>query len=113
MFPNRFNVYLHDTPSKSLFEKDLRIFSHGCMRVENPLDLAALLLADQGWTRARIDEVIDKGQQRVVHLTKPIPIHVTYLTAWANKDGSVHFRRDIYGRDRQLEAALAGAPPEE
>ena len=51
MFPNRFNVYLHDTPSKSLFNKDLRIFSHGCMRVQNPLDLAALLLADQGWTR--------------------------------------------------------------
>ena len=58
MFPNRFNVYLHDTPQKSLFEKDLRIFSHGCMRVQDPLDLAAVLLADQGWDRSRIDVAV-------------------------------------------------------
>jgi murein L,D-transpeptidase YcbB/YkuD len=109
MFPNRFNVYLHDTPSKSLFAKDLRIFSHGCMRVENPLDLAALLLAEQGWTRKKIDAAIASGKQRVINLAKPIPVHVTYLTAWVNEDGSVNFRRDVYDRDKQLASALAGS----
>ena len=86
MFPNRFNVYLHDTPSKSLFDKDLRVFSHGCMRVQNPLDLAELLLADQGWSGAhrRHDR---GGKQRIINLQDPIPVHVTYLTAWVNKDG--------------------------
>lgn len=114
MFPNRFNVYLHDTPSKSLFAKDLRIFSHGCMRVEHPLDLAALLLAGQGWTRKKIDAAITSGEQRVINLAKPIPVHVTYLTAWVNEGGSVNFRRDVYGRDKQLATALGGSlPPDE
>jgi len=107
MFPNKFNIYLHDTPSKSLFDKDLRIFSHGCMRVQNPLDLAALLLADQGWTRQKINDVIAAGKERVVNLAKPIPVHVTYLTAWVNKDGAVNFRRDVYKRDTLLATALA------
>lgn len=111
MFPNRFNVYLHDTPQKSLFDKDLRIFSHGCMRVQDPLDLAALLLADQGWDRSRIDVAVASGKQRVINLDKPLPVHVTYLTAWVNKDGTVNFRRDVYNRDRQLAAALAGSLP--
>jgi murein L,D-transpeptidase YcbB/YkuD len=113
MFPNRFNVYLHDTPAKSLFEKDLRAFSHGCMRVQNPLDLAALLLADQGWSRAKIDSTITAGKERVINLKTPIPVHVTYLTAWVNKDGTVNFRRDVYGRDKQLAAALEGSLPDE
>ena len=106
MFPNRFNVYLHDTPSKSLFDRDLRIFSHGCMRVQNPLDLAELILADQGWSRERIDATIAQGGQRIVNLKNPIPVHVTYLTAWVNKDGAVNFRRDPYKRDDQLVEAL-------
>jgi len=114
MFPNRFNVYLHDTPQKALFDKDLRVFSHGCMRVQDPLDFAALLLADQGWDRSRIDVAVATGKQRVINLEKPIPVHITYLTAWVNKDGAVNFRRDVYNRDRQLAAALAGSlPPEE
>ena len=109
MFPNRFNVYLHDTPSKSLFNKDLRIFSHGCMRVQNPLDLAELLLGEQGWSRARIDSAIAQGGQRIVNLKTPIPVHVTYLTAWVNKDGSMQFRRDPYKRDDRLLEVLSGA----
>lgn len=113
MFPNRFNVYLHDTPSKSLFNKDLRIFSHGCMRVQNPLDLAALLLADEGWTPARIDSTLAEGRQRIINLKTQIPVHVTYLTAWVNKDGSVQFRRDPYNRDEQLAEALTGALSDE
>lgn len=113
MFPNRFNVYLHDTPSKSLFDKDLRIFSHGCMRVQNPLDLAALILADEGWSRERIDSTIAQGGQRIISLKQQIPVHVTYLTAWVNKDGAVNFRRDPYNRDEQLAEALTGALSDE
>ncbi|HTN97318.1 MAG TPA: L,D-transpeptidase family protein, partial [Nordella sp.] len=109
MFPNRFNVYLHDTPAKSLFDRDLRVFSHGCIRVQDPLDLAAILLADQGWSRARIDEQVAQGGQRIVNLKTQIPVHITYMTAWANKDGSIHFRRDVYKRDEQLVQVLAGA----
>ena len=113
MFPNRFNVYLHDTPSKSLFSKDLRIFSHGCMRVQNPLDLAQLILADEGWSRERIDAAVAKGGERIINLKKQIPVHVTYLTAWVNKDGAVNFRRDPYKRDEQLAEALTGALSDE
>lgn len=109
MFPNRFNVYLHDTPSKSLFNRDLRVFSHGCVRVQNPLDLAELLLSEQGWSRARIDAQIAEGGQRIINLKTPLPVHVTYLTSWVNKDGSVHFRRDVYKRDDELAKVLTGA----
>ncbi len=84
------------------------------MRVENPLDLAALLLAEQGWIRKKIDAAIASGKQRVINLAKTIPVHVTYLTAWVNEDGSVNFRRDVYDRDKQLASALAGSlPPDE
>ena len=109
MFPNKFNVYLHDTPSKSLFNKDLRIFSHGCMRVQNPLDLAEILLADQGWSRQRIDDTVAAGGgERIINLKTQVPVHVTYLTAWVNKDGAVNFRRDPYKRDDQLSEVLTG-----
>ena len=107
MFPNQFNVYLHDTPSRELFQRTVRSFSHGCIRVHKPLDLAELLLKDDpAWTRQRIDAVVAQGGQSIVNLKRPIPVHLTYLTAWVNKDGSVHFRDDIYGRDKRLEAAL-------
>jgi murein L,D-transpeptidase YcbB/YkuD len=81
------------------------------MRVQNPLDLAALLLADQGWSRSRIDAAVAEGKQRVINLAEPIPVHVTYLTAWANKDGTVNFRRDPYGRDKALANALGDSLP--
>lgn len=107
MFPNKFNVYLHDTPSKSLFSRTVRSFSHGCMRVQDPVDLASVLLADDpNWTAASIRSAIDGRRKRIVKLKSPIPVHVSYLTAWVNKDGSVHFRDDIYGRDKILAEAL-------
>lgn len=102
MFPNKYNVYIHDTPSKSLFEKDLRVFSHGCMRVQNPRQLAEVLLRNQGWTLGRINEQIDSGKRRIVKLKQKVPVYVTYITAWVNKDGSANFRRDIYRRDETL-----------
>ncbi|MFC7333873.1 L,D-transpeptidase family protein [Rhodocista pekingensis] len=110
MFPNRFNVYLHDTPSKRLFERANRTFSHGCMRVENPLDLAETVLrltGTAGWDRARLDAAIAGNQRQVVRLRRPLPVHVTYVTAFVEEDGTVAFRPDIYGRDATLAAALA------
>ena len=110
MFPNRFNIYLHDTPARGLFAKDQRSFSHGCIRVENPEQLGAFVLAGQpGWSLEEIHDAIATGQRMVVGLDEPLPVHITYLTAWVNKDGSVHFRRDVYGRDETLAAALLGS----
>lgn len=106
MFPNKYNIYIHDTPSKSLFKKASRVFSHGCVRVQDPLKLAEVILGPEGVARSKIDGIINRGKRRVVKLKTPIPVHITYLTAWVNKDGSVHFRRDVYGRDAILEKAL-------
>ena len=106
MFPNRFNVYIHDTPAKSLFSKSKRVFSHGCIRVENPPQLAEVLLKEQGWSLNKVNSAIAARKKRIVNLKSPIPVHITYLTAWVNKDGSTHFREDVYGRDKRLAAAL-------
>lgn len=107
MFPNQYDVYLHDTPSRELFSKSGRAFSSGCVRVAEPLDLAALLLQDSGFTRAQIDAIVAKGELRTVFLKKPIPVHIEYWTAWIDSDNQVNFRNDIYERDPPLAAALA------
>ncbi len=108
--PNPHNVYLHDTPTKRLFDRDARFFSHGCMRVDDPMKFALLLLGGQeGWTEARINAVIATRTLRVVPLQRPIPVHVTYLTGWAERDGTVHFRRDAYHRDAHVIAAYRAA----
>jgi len=106
MFPNKYNVYIHDTPAKALFSKDLRVYSHGCMRVQNPEALAEVLLKSQGWTKEKIEAQLATGAQKIVNLKTPIPVHVTYLTAWVNKDGTVNFRRDVYKRDQRLMEAM-------
>ena len=106
MFPNKFNVYIHDTPSKSKFAKDSRYFSHGCVRLKSPMDLAEKILGFQSVTRGKIDRIVDSKKRTVVKLKEKLPVHVTYLTAWVNKDGSAHYRRDIYGRDKILAKAL-------
>ena len=111
MFPNRFDVYLHDTPSRGLFARETRTFSHGCMRVGDPAGLAAVVLAGEpGWDLARFEAVVASGERTIVPLTKHLPIHIAYITAFVNKDGEVNFRRDIYGRDKSLAAALFGPP---
>lgn len=112
MFPNRFNVYLHDTPSRELFTRTERAFSSGCIRVEKPIELAEYVLrGDPKWTRASIEAAIKTWREQTVRLPEPIPIHLLYWTAWANDDGSINFRRDIYGRDKRLEEALLKKPP--
>lgn len=109
MFPNRFNVYMHDTPSRSLFGESERAFSHGCVRLARPIDMAQEVLAQlDGWDRARIDQVLAGGERTVVTLKRPIAVHITYATAWRDGDGDVQFRPDIYRRDERLYAALFG-----
>ena len=106
MFPNDFNVYMHDTPAKSKFDRTQRYFSHGCIRLQDPLKMAEYILGAEGWSRAKIDQVIASGKRTVVTLKKKIPVYVVYLTAFVNKDGSTWFREDVYGRDKILSAAL-------
>lgn len=113
MFPNRFNVYLHDTPARELFERSRRDFSSGCIRVENALELTELLLREvPGWDMARIRRSAERGREETVRLPAGVPVHLLYSTAWADPDGTVHFRQDIYDRDPPLAAALGVPPPE-
>lgn len=106
IFPNPHNVYIHDTPSKSLFTRATRYFSHGCIRVQNPVKLATTLLKAQGWNAAKINRKISLGERKIVSLKNKIPVHITYLTAWVNKDGQINFRTDVYKRDKPLFKAL-------
>jgi len=110
IFPNSQAVYIHDTPSKSLFEKNHRGFSSGCVRLESPLELAQYLLHDQSWDRRRLEETMGSGRHRTVVLKEPIPVHLVYFTAWAGPSGAVNFREDIYEQDRELELALNQRP---
>jgi murein L,D-transpeptidase YcbB/YkuD len=108
MFPNKYNVYLHDTPSHNLFQRTGRTFSHGCIRVSEPLELASYLLGgeEKGWGIDRVREIVSDGKRTIVSLEKPIPVHITYRTVWIGPDGTVRFSEDVYGRDRLLEKAL-------
>ncbi|MEM1315480.1 MAG: L,D-transpeptidase family protein, partial [Pseudomonadota bacterium] len=110
MFPNQFSIYLHDTPSKSLFKRDGRAFSHGCVRVENPFDFAYALLAPQ------LDDPVgafqtwlDAGSERYVNLAEHVPVHILYRTVWVDADGTPQFREDVYGRDALVWNALEAA----
>jgi L,D-transpeptidase YcbB len=107
MLPNPYDVYLHDTPSRELFAKTERAFSSGCIRLEKPLELAQYLLrADPRWSQQKILASIKRGTEQVVQLPTSIPVHLLYWTAWVNEDGVVHFRKDIYERDKVLDEAL-------
>jgi murein L,D-transpeptidase YcbB/YkuD len=107
MFPNAYAVYLHDTPSRGLFDKSERAFSSGCIRVENPLELAGLLLEGQkGWDRAAIDRALEEGKTRSITLARPVPVLLSYWTAWVGRTGVLQVRQDIYGRDAKVAAGL-------
>jgi murein L,D-transpeptidase YcbB/YkuD len=106
MFPNEYAVYLHDTPSKYLFDRADRTFSSGCIRVENPFELAEVLLGSDGWTQEKFRQVLDTGKERTVFLSEPIPVLLLYWTAQANPDGTVSFFRDVYERDAMVAKAL-------
>lgn len=112
MFPNRFNVYLHDTPTRRLFEETERDFSSGCIRVERATELAEYLLRrDSRWNRGAILRALDETVDGTVPLPEPMPIHLLYWTAWADRDGTIQFRRDLYDRDAPLWKALRASPP--
>jgi len=96
LFPNKFKVYMHDTPSRQLFSKQARAFSHGCIRVEKPLELAGVLL---GFKASKIDALLKTGKTQKVKLRKQIPVHLTYFTVWFDSKGKVTFHKDIYKRD--------------
>jgi murein L,D-transpeptidase YcbB/YkuD len=107
LFPNKHDVYMHDTPQKSLFARAVRAESHGCMRVQNPDQLALTLLKeDQGWTAGRVASAIQTGHDQQIPLRQKIPVYITYFTLKVNDDGSMSTFGDIYGHDARMAAAL-------
>lgn len=107
MFPNKYNIYLHDTPSKSLFGREARAFSHGCVRVHKPFDFAyALLKAQESNPEAFFQGALRSGRERRVDLRQPMPVHLVYYTAWVDAKGRAHYRNDVYDRDARIFSAL-------
>jgi len=105
--PNPDDVYMHDTPERQLFSLARRYISHGCVRVENPRELARILLDSDQWSRDAIDAAIATGETQSIPLHKTLPVYMLYFTAFVDPDGTVEFRDDVYGRDRRLAEALA------
>jgi murein L,D-transpeptidase YcbB/YkuD len=106
-FPNKHDVYMHDTPERNLFGGSVRAFSHGCMRVQNPVRLAETVLAyDKGWTADKVQELVHHGGE--IKLDKPIPVHITYFTMAVDDSGKLHSYGDIYGLDARVASALNG-----
>jgi len=110
LFPNVHNIYLHDTPSKSLFAQTVRAFSHGCIRLADPKDFAHALLSVQSDDAvAEFDRHLETDQESPVKLEQPLPVHLVYYTAYPSSKGGMSYRRDIYGRDAALFDALTEA----
>jgi len=100
LFPNPYSVYLHDTPSRELFGRADRALSHGCIRVQNPLELAGLILSrEPGWEEDAVDAAVESGANREVRLSRPVPVRIVYWTAWVDDEGQVAFSSDLYQRD--------------
>ena len=111
MFPNQWNIYLHDTPSRNLFSHEVRAYSHGCVRVHRPLELGYHLLEPQlgGEAQSYFDRILASGQETQVDLETEVPVHIVYWTAWVDEDGRPQYRRDVYGRNTLLWRALLDA----
>jgi L,D-transpeptidase YcbB len=107
IFPNSNDIYMHDTPAKSLFARESRAFSHGCIRVGKPRDLAiAILKDDPGWTAQKIDAAMNSGKENTYTLKEKIPVYIGYFTAWVDGQGVINFYNDIYNRDERLSQLL-------
>lgn len=103
LFPNNYNIYLHDTPAKSLFAAEKRAFSHGCIRLAQPKKLAEYLLADRPeWTSAKIDKAMSSKTEIWISMKQHIPVFITYFTSWVGQNGSINFREDLYGHDQEM-----------
>lgn len=112
VFPNSYSIYMHDTPARSLFGREQRAFSHGCIRLSRPLDLALYLLRDDPeWPRSRIERAMDAGREVFVPLEEPVPVAMVYFTAWVDSEGLLNFRNDVYGHDERLASELFRTPP--
>jgi len=111
MFPNKYSVYLHDTPAHGLFKQEQRAFSHGCIRMSRPAEMAAWVLGgeEKGWNVERVNKIVNDRERQVVVLDEPIPVYILYRTAFVNpEENMLHFYADIYGRDNLLATALFG-----
>lgn len=103
IFPNNYSIYFHDTPAKSLFKREKRAFSHGCIRLSEPKKLAEYLLRNKSeWTAESINKAMRAGSEKWVTLDKPVPVSISYFTAWVDRDGLLNFREDIYGHDKKM-----------
>ena len=110
MFPNKYNIYLHDTPAKNLFSREVRAYSHGCIRLAQPFEFAYALLARQNEDpKAFFHRVLNTGKETKVELEQNVPVHIIYRTAIVSSKGRAEFRRDVYGRDAKVWAALERA----
>jgi murein L,D-transpeptidase YcbB/YkuD len=109
VFRNEFDVYIHDTPSRALFKKAVRHFSHGCIRIERPVQLAEYVLrGNPGWTRKKLKSAMESDTERTIRLREAVPVYILYLTAWADESGPVQFRNDVYRLDEPRYKALGG-----
>jgi murein L,D-transpeptidase YcbB/YkuD len=110
MFPNPYNIYLHDTPAKNLFGREVRAYSHGCIRLADPFDFAYALLAKQSNDpKGLFQSKLGTGKESRVTLKQPVPVHIIYRTAFTSNKGEMQYRRDIYDRDRNIWRALQDA----
>lgn len=109
LFPNNFHIYLHDTPSKSLFNESKRAFSHGCIRVENPKKLALYLLRnDANWNEQKVDKILKTDQETGIRVRPTVPVYIAYFTAWVDSKGQMNFRNDLYQLDDKLSKEIFG-----
>jgi murein L,D-transpeptidase YcbB/YkuD len=109
LFPNHFNIYLHDTPSKSLFGATNRAFSHGCIRVENPKKLVLYLLRKKAdWNEERVDNILGTDNETLIKLMPTVPVYIAYFTAWVDNTGQLNFRNDLYHLDEKLSIEIFG-----
>jgi len=107
LFPNNYSIYLHDTPSKSLFKEEKRTFSHGCIRVSEPKKLAQFVLRnDANWDSIKITKAMNAGKEQYYTIKEPIPVFIGYFTAWVDRDGKINFREDVYGHDKKMKERL-------
>jgi murein L,D-transpeptidase YcbB/YkuD len=107
VFPNPFDIFLHDTPAKGLFKEQKRAFSHGCIRISAPLQLAAYLLSGQkGWSSQKMNEILSRSKEYYVKLEREVPVYILYLTAFVDPEGKLNFREDIYQKDASLARML-------
>ncbi|MET0300341.1 MAG: L,D-transpeptidase family protein, partial [Flavitalea sp.] len=111
LFPNSFNIYFHDTPEKELFKRTKRAYSHGCIRLADPMKMANYLLEDdEQWSAEKVDSVLSTEKEKYVRVKDPVPVLISYYTCWVNENGKIEFRDDIYSHDKKISRKLFSQP---